>query len=207
MGCPINGGRGCVPSLRRPALLGALLAAVATAPVSASEASGEDANILETRTRVAAMAEETIEMLESEVALEGVEGWAVISGDSLPPDLDPGIAMAEAIDGEAYFLQTPERRCLTKGYRHVLVFQDEDAFREFRQGELHGDALERMRSDQANAPLRAFKFRPGKPPELEPLNLTGCRFALHRDLQRALVAEPSETEGMVDDDHVDVEEN
>lgn len=187
-------------------LLAALVAAAA-APASARTASGDDANILETRSRVAAMADESVEMLKSELALEGVEGWAVISGDSLPPDLAPGIGMAQSIEGEAYFLQSPERGCLTKGHRHVLVFRDEDAFREFRQGELQGDALERMRSEEADAALQAFRFRPAKPVELEPLNLEGCRFALHRDLQRALVAKPSETEGMVKDDHVDVDEN
>ncbi|HEX7035819.1 MAG TPA: hypothetical protein VF210_08595 [Pseudomonadales bacterium] len=186
-------------------LLAALLTAAAS-PASSAAASSGDANILETRGRVAAMAEESVEMLKSELALEGVEGWAVINGDSLPPDLAPGIGMAQSIEGEAYFLRTPERRCLTKGHRHVLVFRDPDAFREFRQGELQGDALERMRSEGADAALQAYRFRPAKPVELEPLNLAGCRFALHRDLQRALVAEPSETEGMVKDDHVDVDE-
>jgi hypothetical protein len=194
---------------RRPSGAVIALLLMLGAPASAATEAGtdKDANILETRTRVATMAEEAIEMIESEITLEGVEGWAVLSGDTLPPDLEAGIGMAEQIDGEAYFLRTPSARCLSKGYRHVLVFRDEDVFREFRQGRLDGDTLERMRSEVPDGAVMAFRFRPAKPPELEPLDLSGCRFALHRDLQRALVAEPSETEEMVDDDHVDVDDN
>lgn len=185
---------------------GSLLVLV-TALAGGPAAAQEDANILETRTRVAGMAEETIDMLKSELTMEGVEGWAVLSGDSMPPDLGAGIGMAESIEGETWFLRTPRPACLSKGHRHVLIFRDEDAFREFRQGRLQGDALERMRSEATDAKLMAYRFRPAAPPELQPLELGGCRFALHRDLQRALVGEPSETEGLVDDKHVDVDDD
>jgi len=197
---PRNDQRTLAPRGRRRALL----ALVLTPGLALTAA---DPNILETRTRVAGMAESAMEMLESQLSLQGVEGWAVFTGDTLPPNLDAGAGMAERIDGEAHFLRTPNASCLFKGYRHVLVFRDEDLYREFRQGELSGDALERNRSEAADGKLLAFRFRPADPPHLEPLDLSGCRFALHRDLQRALVAEPSETEEMVDDDDVDVDDN
>src|SRR5690606_38003261 len=121
------------------------LAAVMLLPGLAAAAEG-DANVLQTRATVAAMVEESIEMLEGQVSLEGVAGWAVFSGDPLSADLPAGVGMAERIDGEAHFLRTPDPGCLSAGYRHVLVFRDEDLFREFRQGELQGEALERSRS-------------------------------------------------------------
>ena len=191
---------------RRPAHMAVALAVICLAPVGL-EAAQEDPNILQTRARVAEMAESAIDMLKSQMSLEGVEGWAVFTGDRLPPDLDAGVGMAERIDGKVHFLRTPQPDCLSAGYRHVLVFRDADLFRDFRQGELHGDALERSRSESADGKLLAFRFRPADPPQLEPLSLSGCRFALHRDLQRALVAKPSETEGMVDDEQVDVDDN
>jgi hypothetical protein len=86
----------------------------------------------------------------------------------------------------------------------VLVFRDEHLFREFRQGEVQGEALERIRSDAPAGKLLAFRFRPADQPEPESMDSSGCHFALHRDLQRALVAEPSETEEMIDDRDVDV---
>lgn len=188
--------------LRRGSVL-MLVTALATGPAAAQD----DPNVLQTRTRVASMAETTVDMLKSELTMEGVEGWAVFSGDGMPPDLDPGIGMAESIEGETWFLRTPDPSCLSQGHRHVLIFRDEDAFREFRQGRLQGDALERMRSQAPDAKLMAYRFRPADSPELQPLELGGCRFALHRDLQRALVGEPSETEGLVDDEGVDVDDD
>ena len=197
--------RGWLPRLGL-ALASSMLAGSMLAPLPA-QGEQKDQNILQTRARVADMAESAIEMLESQMQLTGVAGWAVFTGDRLPPDLDAGAGMAEAVDGESYFLRTPHAACLTRGYRHVLVFRDEDLFRDFRQGEIPGDALERHRSESPEAKLMAVRFRPAEPPRLEPLDLSGCRFALHRDLQRALVAKPSETEGLLEDDEVDVHDN
>lgn len=179
----------------------------AAAQRAADAGAADDPNILETRTRVAAMAERAIELLESRMQLTGVEGWAVFTGDAMPPDLDAGAGMAESIEGEPYFLRSPRADCLQQGYRHVLVFQDEDLFREFRQGRLDGAALERHRGRQPDAAVMALRFRPAEPPGLEPFRLDGCRFALHEELQRALVAKPSETEGLVEDNDVDVDDN
>lgn len=181
---------------------------------AASAAQDADPNILEARTRVAEMADESLDMLASRVALKGVDGWAVFSADRLQPELDlgPGVGMAESFDGETYFLRG-RGRCLTEGHRHVLVFRDAALFREFRQGELQGPALERVRRDASAAgdsrsgDVLAFSFRPSDQPSLESMDLSGCRFALHRDLQRALIAEPSRTEGLVDEDDVDVDDD
>ena len=190
----------------RALLLRLALVGVMLAPIAALAEEG-DQNILQTRARVADMAESAIQMLESQMRMTGVAGWAVFTGDRLPPDLDAGAGMAEAVHGESYFLRTPQAGCLTRGYRHVLVFRDEDLFRDFRQGEVAGDMLERHRSESPEAKLMAVRFRPADPPQLEPLDLSGCRFALHRDLQRALIARPSETGGLVEDDDVDVDDD
>ena len=186
---------------RRPARA-VVLAAALLAFQTAADGSGADPNILEARTRVAEMVDQSMEMLKGKVAIEGVEGWAVFSGDRLPPDLDlgPGVGMAEALDGENWFLTTGQPTCLAQGHRYALVFGDEDLFREFRQGQVSGETLEQIRAQEPQGRVLAFRFRPSDQPRLEPVDLSGCRFALHTDLQRALVAKPSRTEGLVDDD-------
>lgn len=133
----------------------------------------------------------------------------MFSGDRLPPGLDlgPGIGMAEDFVGETWFLRTEGRGCTSANHRHVLVFRDEDLFREFRQGEVPGETLERSRSYSPPGRVLAFTFRPDDQPQLEPMDLSGCRFALHKDLQRALVAEPSRTEGMIEEDEVYPDDN
>lgn len=181
-------------------------ASVAFAALPCLGAVEPEPNILEARTAVAAMVDRSLEMLEPEVSLENVEGWAVFSGDRIQP-MERGVGMAEDFDGETWFLQAEPERCLAQQYRQVLVFRDQDLFQSFRQGEMQGAALERARREAPSGRLVAFRFQPGDQPELEPTDLSGCRFALHKDLQRALVAEPSRTKGLVEEDDVDVDDN
>jgi hypothetical protein len=124
-----------------------------------------------------------------------------------PQDIAPPGEAARASVDRWKVLRTASAACLAEGHRHVMLFRDEDLFREFRQGELQGEELERLRSDTHAGKLLAFRFRPASQPQLESLDLSGCRFALHRDLQRALVAKPSRTEEMVEDHEVDADDN
>ncbi len=190
-------------SLRRRfagALLLCLTAAVARAAAPGTEPS--QPNVLEARADVANMVDESVQMLEPKVSMVGVEGWAVFSSTPVTASLEPGVGMAERADGNTWFMRMRNpSACLSSGHREVLVFRDKDAFREFRDGQLQGPQLAKLTqltAENQKAPVVAFQFRPAAKGELElqAVDLGQCRFALHKDLQRALVAEPTSTKQM-----------
>lgn len=182
----------------------AALAAAAFAPgVGAQEGDMASKNILEARTEVASMAEQTVNSLKGSMTIEGVAGWAVFSGKPLTARLDAGVGLAESPEGEDYFLQIiGGDQCISPDYRRVLVFRDEDLFRVFRQGNLQGQELARLQQSRPRGDVLTFKVEPRLNAELEPADLSTCNFTYHEDLQRALVAEPSATDEIIEEDEV-----
>ncbi len=165
------------------------------------------ANVLESRTEVATMVEQTLNTLEDEMSLDGVEGWAVFSGDALSAEVEAGTGMAEDRTGESWFMRVSGSDCVAEGSRQLLVFRDADLFQRFRKGEVQGDELARAGAGDLTGAVGAFRVRVGEPLVMERRDIGACRFALHTRLQRALVAEPSETQGMIEEDEVYVDDN
>ncbi len=156
-------------------------------------------NVLEAQGKVDAMANEAVDALKSKVAMVGVVGWAVFSGDPMTASLQRGLGEARSVEGQAWYMRMSKPACISAGYREVLVFRDEGAFQEFRQGKLQGKALQKLHTGVPQEEVVAFKFKPaadGGDVQLQPVDLSSCRFALQKDLQRALVAPPSSTKAM-----------
>jgi hypothetical protein len=165
------------------------------------------ANVLQARERVAETAYETVNALEwhTELTADALIGWAVFAGAALDDTFEPGVGMARHASGEAWFLEMSPVPDPQPGERIVLAFRDEDLFQQFRQGALDGPVLERA---QAVGDVGAYRVRLGDGVSVRRLaDLAPYDFALHARLQRAMVAEPSKTEELVEEGEVYVDEN
>jgi hypothetical protein len=158
-------------------------------------------NVLVLRAEVATMAYDTVAALEQHTMIPLAEpvGWAVFSAESVTDELHPGTGMARHEKGEVFFLNMSGVPHSDEPVRYVLTFNDENLFREFRQGELDGPVLERARADGF---MEAFEVRLADGMSVEPVELAGYAFALDVDLERALIGTPSRTGELVDEDHV-----
>jgi hypothetical protein len=171
-------------------------------------AAGEDAaanesapNVLILRAEVATMAYDTVAALERHTMIPLAEpvGWAVFSAAPVTNELNPGTGMARHERGEVFFLNMTGVPHTDEPVRYVFTFKDENLFRQFRQGELDGQVLERARADGF---MEAFQVSLADGMNVEPVEVASYDFALDTDLERALIGTPSVTAPLVDEDHV-----
>ncbi|MFU8816182.1 MAG: hypothetical protein ACNA7W_12605 [Pseudomonadales bacterium] len=163
-------------------------------------------NVLIMRAQVANIAYETIDALQVHTLLspEDAVGWSVFSADPPASYLSPGVGMARHERGEVYFLTMSGVPPTDDTVRYVLTFDDEDLFREFRQGQLDGPTLERARADGF---MEAHQVTLAERMEVEPIGLAGYRFELDGQLERALVGVPSRTQPLIDEEEPRVHDN